>query len=179
ANGRTWDTLGSWTAPVDGAEEDETGCSVTVTAADDFANKSRFVRYTLAPPRPRVGSSPPCFLTGVSARGPNEEVSEDSILGDKPPRPFPAMTTDSRHVILVHATGVENTLQGENGAMAGLDQASPRRLEIFFLDPEEEYRLVKTATLAWDMDEIALHRNAVLCDGDRLVMLAQRDVDLV
>lgn len=38
---------------------------------------------------------------------------------------------------------------------------------------------MKTATLAWDMDEIALHRNAVLCDGDRLVMLAQRDVEVV
>lgn len=53
------------------------------------------------------------------------------------------------------------------------------RLDIFFLDPEEEYRLVKTATLAWEMDEVALHRNAMLCDGDRLVMLAQRDVEVV
>lgn len=38
---------------------------------------------------------------------------------------------------------------------------------------------MKTATLAWEMDEIALHRNAMLCDGDRLVMLAQRDVEVV
>lgn len=53
------------------------------------------------------------------------------------------------------------------------------RLEIFFLDPEEDYRLVKTATLAWEMDEISLHRNAMLCDGDRLVMLAQRDVEVI
>lgn len=41
ANGRTWDTLGSWTAPVEGAE-DETVCSATVTAANDSANTSRY-----------------------------------------------------------------------------------------------------------------------------------------
>lgn len=70
---------------------------------------------------------PPCYLTRVSARGPNEEVSEESALGDKPPRPFPAMTTDSRHIILVHATGAEKPQVGENGLSAALGQASPRR----------------------------------------------------
>lgn len=53
------------------------------------------------------------------------------------------------------------------------------RLEIFFLDPEDEYRLVRTATLAWDMDEAELHKNAILCDGDRLVTLTHKDSGVV
>lgn len=48
------------------------------------------------------------------------------------------------------------------------------RVEIFFLDSEDGYRLVRTANLAWDVDEAALHRSAIVCDGDRLVMLESK-----
>lgn len=53
------------------------------------------------------------------------------------------------------------------------------RLEIFFLDPEDGYRLVRTAILAWDMNETDLHKNAILCDGDRLVTLSHKDSGVV
>lgn len=54
------------------------------------------------------------------------------------------------------------------------------RLEIFYLDPEDEYRLVRTATLAWDdVDETELHKTAMLCDGDRLVTLMHKDSGVV
>lgn len=54
------------------------------------------------------------------------------------------------------------------------------RLEIFFLDPEDGYRLVRTATLAWeDVDQTELHKTAVLCDGDRLVTLLHKDSGVV
>lgn len=45
---------------------------------------------------------------------------------------------------------------------------------MLFLDPKDEYRLVKTTSLAWGMDEVALHKSPVLCDGERLVLLAQQ-----
>ena len=87
----------------------------------------RFVRYSL-PPHPGT-SVPPCFLTRVFARGPNEKVSEeDSKLGDIPACPFPAMTTDSRHIILVHAAGGGGNPTEENGATVVCGEAScPRR----------------------------------------------------
>lgn len=47
------------------------------------------------------------------------------------------------------------------------------------MDPEDGYRLVRTATLAWDMSEIELHKNSMLCDGDRLVMLTHKDSGVV
>lgn len=100
--------------------------------------------------------------------------------------PFPAMTTDSRHIILVHAADGEREGRQEDGEEAGaaaaaiaLGDPSPRRLDVFFLDPEDGYRLVRTATLAWDMGEAELHRNALLCDGDRLVALTHKDSAVV
>ena len=97
------------------------------------------------------------------------------------------MTTDSRHIILVHAAGGEREGKPEGGEEAGaaaeaavaLDDRSPCRLDVFFLDPEDGYRLVRTATLGWDMGEAELHRNALLCDGDRLVALAHKDSAVV
>lgn len=53
------------------------------------------------------------------------------------------------------------------------------RLEVLFLDPEDEYRLVRSETLPLALDEVSLHRNALMCDGSRLVMLAQRNVELI
>lgn len=38
---------------------------------------------------------------------------------------------------------------------------------------------MRTATLAWDMNETELHKNAMLCDGDRLVMLTHKDSGVV
>lgn len=45
------------------------------------------------------------------------------------------------------------------------------RLELFFLDPLDAYRLVKTVSVKWDIDETCLHKHGVLCDGGRLIML--------
>lgn len=38
---------------------------------------------------------------------------------------------------------------------------------------------MRTATLAWGMVETDLHKNAVLCDGERLVMLTHRHSGVV
>lgn len=48
---------------------------------------------------------------------------------------------------------------------------APARLKLNFLDPEDGYRLVRTVTLDWDMEEALLHRQGLLCDGARLIML--------
>lgn len=153
----------------------------------------RLVRYTLAPSSTPAGvPTPPCLLTRLLASGPSKGVPEGlEGLGLEEEQsndvPFPAMTTDSRHIILVHAAGGEREGKQEAGAEAGagtaavvaLGDPSPRKLDVFFLDPEDGYRLVKTATLAWDMSEADLHRNALLCDGDRLVALMHKDSGVV
>lgn len=150
----------------------------------------RFVRYTLAPASTPTGVPyPPCGLTRLLASGPSRVVPEGlGGLGleeeQKDEVPFPAMTTDSRHIILVHVAGGEREGNQEDEADAAaaavtLGGTSPRRLDVFFLDPEDGYRLVRTAALAWDMSEADLHRNALLCDGDRLVALTHKDSGVV
>ncbi|CAM9143892.1 unnamed protein product [Scytosiphon promiscuus] len=186
-SGSTWTKLETWTpAPAEGVPErqgvGETDhlYSASVAAAAGSAHIARFVRYTLAPP---PGSpTPPCLLTRLLASGSSAAVPGDEGVEEKKFLPFPAMTTDSRHIILVHAAGGEPN-GDETGAAAAaaatLGDVSLRRLEIFFLDPEDGYRLVRTATLPWDMSETEVHRNAMLCDGDRLVMLTHKDSGVV
>lgn len=162
-----------------------------------FFGCQRLVRYTLAPPSNQEGApTPPCWLTRLLASGPSRGVPEGLgglglEEGQASEVPFPAMTTDSRHIILVHVAGGEREGKQDDGAGAeaeagtaaaaavALGDPSPRRLDVFFLDPEDGYRLVRTATLAWDMGEPDLHRNALLCDGDRLVALAHKDSGIV
>ncbi|CAN0556589.1 unnamed protein product, partial [Ectocarpus sp. 12 AP-2014] len=130
-----------------------------IAAAEGVTNIARFVRYTLAP---SAATPPPwCLLTRLSATGPSEEVPEGLCREEEEGGfPFPAMTTDSRHIILVCPAG--NGQEGEDPSIAAAaatalgDGDSPRRLEILFLDPEDGYRLVRTATLAWGMDETDL-----------------------
>lgn len=91
---------------------------------------ARLVRYTLAPP---VGpSTPPCLLSRLTASGPSRDVPEGLGSEGDDESPFPAMTTDSRHIILVHAGGGEGVKKQEDPevpaeATAALGSASPRR----------------------------------------------------
>lgn len=89
---------------------------------------ARFVRYTLVPPQ---GSpTPPFLLTRLLASGSSEDVPEDVASEERSDLPFPAMTTDSRHIILVHVAGAE-TKGDKPGAAAAAATAlhgiSPRR----------------------------------------------------
>eukprot|EP00752_Nemacystus_decipiens_P002251 g2132.t2 len=196
-NGDTWNALGSWPSPTEPRSPDDDGEDsadefiAMVTAGADSEHLARLVRYTLAPPSNQSGAPiPPCWLTRLLASGPSKAVPE-GLEGfgleedQKNDVPFPAMTTDSRHIILVHAAGgeregkKEDSEEAEAAAAVTLGEPSPRRLDVFFLDPEDGYRLVKTATVAWDLCEVELHRNALLCDGDRLVALTHKDSAVV
>lgn len=54
--------------------------------------------------------------------------------------------------------------------------SSSRRLELYFLDPEDDYRLVRSLTMAWPMEEGLLHRQGLLCDGERLIVLGPSEM---
>lgn len=49
------------------------------------------------------------------------------------------------------------------------DASTHVRLELYFLDPEDGYRLVRSVTLAWPVKEASLHKQGLLSDGDRLI----------
>lgn len=72
-----------------------------------------------------------CMLTRLTIRGPSDGNSEEPASGMKAV-PFPAMTTDSRHIILVYPAGKTKDLEGGvEEWMAGLpgeeDEASQSR----------------------------------------------------
>lgn len=119
-DGESWITLGLW-SPTSNGQDLENEYSARVAVSVDSEQDARFIRYSLPLP-PRLGEvTHPCMLSGLSARGPSNENGGTAPAGitevfqsDKA-LAFPAMTTDSRHLILVHAASEGGGDAGEGG----------------------------------------------------------------
>lgn len=132
-DGETWVTLGLW-SPTSTGQDLENEYSARVAVVVGSEQDARFIRYSLALP-PRLGEvTLPCLLSALSARGPSNEngatapaaaVMAEGFQSDKG-LPFPAMTTDSRHLILVHAASEGGGNTAEAGEEAKVEENKRR-----------------------------------------------------
>ncbi|CAM9550588.1 unnamed protein product, partial [Discosporangium mesarthrocarpum] len=166
-DGATYCRLGS----VDIFPDSQAGSMVTVECAAGEMVTAMFVRCSLAPPVATSPSPTPpmCMLSRVLALGPEETEMEKAAL-----KPFPAMTTDSRHLVFVHSSpSLQDDFTFGRGSSKG-DDLLPQ-LEVYFVDPENPVTVVKECKLGWGTEESSWDHIALCTNGERLMLLGPPD----